>query len=232
MRKHPLITGEIYHIFNKSIAGFTIFNNNDEYQRILVAMKYYTVNKHSSCLSRFLEIKNKPQANIQIEIDNYLATKTKIIDIIAYCIMPTHIHLILKQLKENGISEYVNNLCNSYTRFFNTKHKRKGPLWESRFKSRLVRDDNQLLHLTRYLHLNPTTAFIVDRPESWQYSSYQEYTQIEKTTKFCNFRDLIDMPTEEYKKFNDDRISYQRELAQIKDLIMDEPSVDLRGLHG
>ena len=135
--------------------------------------------------------------------------------------MPTHIHLMLKQLEENGISRFMNNVLNSYTRYFNLRHKRKGPLWEGRFKSKLVKSDEQLLHLSRYIHLNPVTAYLTDQPELWQYSSYKEYLCFEKELRICNFNELINMPPVNYKKFVEDGVSYQRDLAQIKDLIME-----------
>jgi putative transposase len=79
--------------------------------------------------------------------------------------MPTHIHLVLRQLKDGGISKFMSNILNSYSRYFNIKHNRKGPLWEGRFRKVLVGSDEQLLHLTRYVHLNPVTACLVDKPK-------------------------------------------------------------------
>ncbi|MCX5699553.1 MAG: transposase [Candidatus Omnitrophica bacterium] len=221
MRQHPLVTGEVYHIYNKSIAGFTIFNNNHEFQRILTAVRYYTINKHSSCLARFLELNEEDVGHINALLTDYLSEKPKLVDIAAYCLMPTHIHLILKQLKENGISRFMSNVLNSYTRYFNLKHKRKGPLWEGRFKSKFVETQEQLLHLSRYIHLNPVTAFLIDKPESWQYSSYREYLCFEEVLRICNYNELIDIPPADYKKFAEDGVSYQRELAKIKNLIME-----------
>jgi len=63
---------------------------------------------------------------------------------------------------EEGISLYMKNLLNSYTRYFNTKTKRKGPLWQGRFKSVLIKMDEQL-YLTRYIHLNPTSEDLVEK---------------------------------------------------------------------
>jgi len=221
MRQHPLITGEVYHIYNKSIAGFIIFNNGHEYQRILAAVRYYTISKHSSCLARFLELNEESACHINALLTDYLSEKPKLVDIVAYCLMPTHIHLILKQLAENGISRFMNNVFNSYTRYFNAKHKRKGPLWEGRFKSKFIETDEQLLHLSRYIHLNPVTAFLTDKPESWEYSSYREYLCFEKVLRICSFNEIIKISPVDYKKFIEDRIFYQRELARIKDLIME-----------
>jgi len=135
--------------------------------------------------------------------------------------MPTHVHLILKQLTSDGISDFIGKVLNSYSKYFNTKHKRKGPLWEERFKNILVITDEQLLHLTRYLHLNPATALIVEKPEDWPYSSYCEYLGIGQGIGLCKYQDILNINPKSYRKFVNDRISYQRELAKIKALITD-----------
>jgi hypothetical protein len=63
--------------------------------------------------------------------------------------MPTPFHLVLGQAADQGIFRFISNTQNSYTRYFNTKPGRKGPLWEGRSKSVLVKADEQLPHLTR-----------------------------------------------------------------------------------
>jgi len=113
--------------------------------------------------------------------------KEKVIHIIAYCLMPTHIHMLLEEVKEDGISIFTNNVLNSYTRYFNTKHKRKGPLWEGPSKKVTIKSDDQLLHLTRYIHLNPVTAYLCNKPEEWPYSSYNEYIKPNTNNNFCDY---------------------------------------------
>ena len=142
--------------------------------------------------------------------------------------MPTHIHLLLKQLIDNGISRYMKNLLDSYSKYFNIKHKRKGPLWESRFKNVLVKTDEQLLHLTRYLHLNPVTAYLVNSPEDWDYSSYGQYLDSKIDYPFCDFSDVLKINPEEYEKFVNDRIDYQRSLAKIKELIIEDEDIEIK----
>ena len=166
--------------------------------------------------SKYIVLKDKAR----YDKENLLQEKRKLIEIIAYCIMPTHIHLILKQSKKYGISKFMNNILDSYTRYFNTKHKRKGPLWETRFKNILVETDEYLLHLTRYIHLNPVTANLVDKPEDWLVSSYNEYL-LRVGNKVCEYNDVLNINPVSYKKFVDDRISYQKELAKIKHLLFD-----------
>lgn len=211
MRKDPLVNGEVYHIFNKSIAGFEIFNNQYEYSRIVEVLKFYLIANPPDKFSR--------ARNLNFyQIDE----AEKLVEIIAFCIMPTHFHLILKQLIENGISIYMNRIENSYTRYFNTVHKRKGPLWVGRFKNVLVDIDEQLLHLTRYVHLNPVTFGLVNNPSDWEFSSYNEYLgKIDDDKKICEYRDLIDVVPAEYQKFTEDQIAFQKELKRVKDLLLD-----------
>src|SRR3989338_10078474 len=207
-----LATGEIYHVFSKSIAEFTIFNNESEFLRIIDVIKYYKFEKPPTKFSYFIN---------HTEDAGFVCDKgDNLIDIIAYCIMPTHIHLILKQTKDSGISIFMKKVLDSYSRYFNTKHGRKGPLWESRFKRVIVKTDEQLLHLTRYVHLNPVTAYLVDRPEDWKFSSYREFLGEEKE-KLSSFSNILDTTPDNYKKFVDDRIDYQRQLAEIKKLALE-----------
>lgn len=217
-----LAVEQVYHVFTKSIAGFKVFNNDDEFCRMVRMLPYYQREKPVFKFSRFIELTKGGGSESNEDISVY--SHEKLVEIVAYCIMPTHLHLILEQLKENGISNFMSNILNSYTRYFNTKHNRKGPLWEGRFKNVLVKTDEQLLHLTRYVHLNPVTAYLVDSPEEWLASSYREYlSRVNDKNKICNYDKILDIEPSSYKKFVDDRAYYQRELAKIKHLLLEEP---------
>lgn len=221
-RKEKLVVGEIYHIFTKSIAGFKIFNNEIEYSRAKNMLRYFQIQNMPIRFSRFMELEKVEEEGFNKYFVSFIQDKEKLVQIIAYCFMPTHLHLILKQLKGKGISIFMSNILNSYTRYFNTKHKRKGPLWETRFKNVLVDSDEQLLHLTRYLHLNPLSAYLVDKPENWSASSYQEYIlNSDKKDRVCEFDDILNIEPYSYRDFVEDRASYQRELAHIKQLLLD-----------
>lgn len=216
-RKTPLVNGEMYHIFTKSIAGFKIFNSPNDFRRILDTLIYYKAEKPPCKLSLFLRKQTASDSKPALEFYSQ-----KIVEIIAYCIMPTHIHLILKQLMDNGISKYVNSILKSYSKYFNEKHNRKGPLWESRFKNVLIETDEQFLHLTRYIHLNPSTAYLVNEPANWKFSSYREYMGIaEGNIKICHFSNYLGMNAFSYGNFVEDLIDYERMLSKIKHLIMD-----------
>ena len=222
VRKEPLVNNHYYHIFSRSIAGYVVFNDSEEFNRIYEIMHLFRYIDFDYKYSNYKKLEISLQAEI---FDRLQRDSKKSIDIIAYCLMPTHIHLILKQKTNNGISKYMSKLLNSYTRYFNTVHKRTGPLWTGRFKSVLVEKDEQLLHLTRYIHLNPVSAGLVDEPDDWGFSSHNEYIEdMEEGDKICNYKKVIDITPADYKKFVGDRKDYQKQLSQIKSMLIDHYS--------
>lgn len=185
-----------------------------------MAMRFYQIEKPPAKFSTFLSLKITQQFGFEKYFEKFFLEGKKLVNIIAYCLMPTHPHFILQQLVDNGISIYMNRVLNSYSRYFNTLYKRKGPLWESRFKHILVDKDEQLIHLSRYIHSNPTTAGLVKKPEDWQYSSYREYIGKKEPDGLINHEGLLDITPKSYQKFVNDRIDYQKKLAIIKNLIV------------
>lgn len=97
-----------------------------------------------------------------------------LIDIISYCLMPTHYHLLVR-LKTDQLSRPIMQpLSVSYTKAINRQQNRVGPLFQGPFRARLVERDAYLTHLSRYIHLNPVAAGLVARPQDWAYSSYRD----------------------------------------------------------
>ena len=147
-----------------------------------------------------------------------VAQAKKEVSIFAYCLMPNHFHFMGKQLRDKGISRFVANITNSYTKYFNTKHKRVGPLVQGTFKAVRVETDEQLIHLSRYIHLNPVTSFLVEmaKLDNYSWSSYLEYLGkkdmgICDTTVIKSHFPAID----NYRQFILDQAAYARELKKI-----------------
>lgn len=220
-RNYPLETGRIYHVLSKSIAGYKIFNRRKNYTRMIDTIKYYMFEKPPLKFSRFVRAKKNKKNIFDEKINQFLQKdKKKLVEVVAYCLMPTHMHLVLQQTQEEGISIFMNKILNSYTRYFNVLYMRKGPLWEGPFKNILVETDEQLFHLTRYVHLNPVTASIIDNPEEWDFSSYKEYLEINKD-KVCKYGELFEINPDSYRQFVESRIIEQRELQIIKKMMLD-----------
>ncbi len=222
-RKEPLKTGKLYHVLNKSIAGYKIFVSEKDCERIKQIFRFFAVDDPSlPKFSRFIEYAAFRGKNPEELLAEKAKENGKLVRIVAYCIMPTHFHLILEQLKEDGISTFTGKTSNAYARHFNTKHNRQGRLWQDKFKNVLVHTNEQLLHLTRYIHLNPVSAGLTEKPEEWKYSSYLEYMTPEKVKyPLCEFKDLIDTPLFDYRQFVEDRADYQNKISKIKGLLLE-----------
>ncbi len=216
--RQPLSDIGVFHIYSKSIAEFEIFRNPKEFERFTWMMRFFAIPKTNLSFSNLMRDYDEP--DWQAKIDILAEQSPPKIKFIAYCLMPTHIHFVIEQKERDAISFFVKKILDSYTKYFNFKNHRKGPLWESRFKHVTCETDEQLLHLTRYIHLNPVTAYLIDDPKNWQASSYNEYLDDQKN-KICDWSHLLDIHPEKYKLFTNNRIEDQRTLAKIKNLLLD-----------
>ncbi len=102
------------------------------------------------------------------------------VTLIAYCLMPTHYHMLLYSERDGAVGDFLRHLFNSYTQAFNLQQKRSGTLFAGRAKSRMIFENEYLFHITRYIHLNPVHAGLVAKPEDWVFSNYRELIGLRK----------------------------------------------------
>jgi len=214
IRKMRFKSPGIFHIFNKSIANFGIFKTANNAQRFVEILDYYNL---PTIKKRFSVAKEKGLYKYQ---NLLIPREENRIKFISYTIMPDHYHLLIKILVDDILSKYINDVENSFTRFFNSKFKRKGPLWQSSFKAVRIRSNEQVLHVSRYIHLNPTTAGLVEKPEDWFFSSYNNLISDKKFLGEIIGEISISNPNS-YKKFVENNQDYQKKLKRIKKLIFD-----------
>ncbi|MEZ4770310.1 MAG: transposase [Caldilineales bacterium] len=106
----------------------------------------------------------------------------ELIDIVAYCLMPNHYHLLV-HLKTDDLSKAIMQPFSvAYSKAINKQQARSGPLFQGPFQARWVDRDDYLLHLSRYIHLNPVQARLVQRPDEWLYSSFRDYVGLRNGT--------------------------------------------------
>lgn len=213
--------GFIYHVYNRGIEKRITFRNKYEYMRATEAFRFYQYANIPMRLSRYLSLSKEDKLMFLNSVQSKLV---KHVDIIAYCLMPNHFHFLLKQNIEDGIPRFIANFTNSYTKFFNVKENREGPLFQGVFKATFVETTEQLMHISRYIHLNPVVSSLV-KAEDLQYypwSSYQHYFD-KDTNCFVNKDTVLEhFPSnKEYKQFVLDHVSYARDLEMIKHLSVD-----------
>lgn len=120
-----------------------------------------------------------------------------VIDIVAYCLMPNHYHLLVF-LHQETLSDAMQAFSLSYSKAINLQQGRVGFLFQGRFKAIPIHKNEYLLPLSRYIHLNPVAANIVKQPEDWEFSSYRDYLGVKRGTLInpqpilSQFRDISD----------------------------------------
>ncbi|MEN9327307.1 MAG: hypothetical protein RI947_115 [Candidatus Parcubacteria bacterium] len=218
IREEQLFTGSIYHIYNRTIDKKHIFSDHTNATRFLEGVQYYRSSKATIGLADYYRLDEKQQANIsqQVEYKKYHS-----VAVLAYCLMPTHFHLLIKQQQEDGIRNYMSKVTNAFTRYYNIKSHRGGSLFQSRFNAVCVRTDEQLMHVSRYIHLNPYSgniSFTLRDLQKYKWSSYADYIE-ENAKAFIETRPVLKLwklRRDLYQKFVEQNADYQRMLEYPK----------------
>jgi len=222
IRKVVLANNQIYHILNRSLHRIPIFQNVKEKKRIIDLINYYSLKKRPCKFSRYKQFSKERKERVILELN---PKREKRVEIICFCLMPNHFHLLLRQRQENGITRFMGDLQNSYVRYYNIKNNRKGPLFESQYKAIRISSEEQLLHVSRYIHLNPYSGYVVKNVNElidYEWSSFKEYLNL-ANQELCNKNIILNRfnNSKEYKQFVLARANYQKSLKVIKHLLME-----------
>lgn len=169
-----------YHLYNRGVEKRKIFLNEHNYNTFLFYLKLYL-----SPPKLLLEPdKIHPLTKKRIRLNIKQVSLYGKIKLLAYCLMPNHFHLLIKQKTESAITELIRKLCTAYSMVFNQRYNRVGVLFQSRYKAVLIKTDEQLMHVSRYIHQNPIDL-AEDGPMqfiNYPYSSLPQYLGKYKTT--------------------------------------------------
>ncbi|MGQ0636516.1 MAG: transposase [Planctomycetaceae bacterium] len=195
-RRVELAVGEYYHVYNRGVNRERIFFDKENYAYFLRKFREYVTHPTS------------PKGGVR-----HAAV------VLAYCLMPNHYHFLL-QVASAEFSTAMQLLGQSYAQAINRRLDRTGPLFESRFQAVHVDRESYLLHLSRYIHLNPVAAGLVTAPEAWEYSSYREYVGLREGTlpKSSDILREFGEPSR-YRQFVEGGIG--RDDAVIRHLVLD-----------
>lgn len=181
-----------YHVYARGNNQQAIFIDDADYRFFL------------SLIRRYLSIDD---AYNQRGIGLYKNLRDDV-ELAAYCLMSNHFHLMLYQINQKGMSSLMRRVMTSYSQYFNRKYKRRGPLFESRYRASRVTTDTYLLHISRYIHLNPSSW------RDYSFSSLRYYLDNAHaswiTTHHIN---RLFTSQDEYQKFLED---YQETNDQLK----------------
>ena len=214
-----------YHVFNRGVEKREIFLKDEDYR----LFQYYLF-VYLRPLEEVLE--KYPDLPLRLSSKNL----SEEVELLAYCLMPNHFHLLLRQRTRNGISKLLKQATNAYTLYFNEKNNRVGGLMQGSFKAAEIAHDNLFIHLVRYIHLNPVAAKVAKDLNSYPWSSYADYLG-EEAAPAARLPDgqggQADLPVSKkkvlslfpslgaFKGFHEDQADYAKELEQIKHLAID-----------
>ncbi len=218
-RREILANGEVYHAYNSSVSNEDILIGKRELDRALGLIDYYRYPQKLK-YSEFIRLPIQLREKYYREFN-----KAKpLVEIYAYALMPDHYHLLLKQLRDEGIKLFLSTLQNSLAKYFNKKHDRSGALFQSPFKAKRIINDEILLHVSRYIHLNPVTSYVINYQQliisPW--TSYLHYLG-KRDSDLINTDLIINISgsSKRYENFVMNQVDYQRKLKKIRKFLLE-----------
>lgn len=186
-RSEQFVNNEIYHIVLRAIDDNLIFKDTNDYYRGIFSVyefndiKPVSIKKRRESRIRFKEGRGRTST--------FIDERDKLVEILCFCFMPNHIHLLLKQIKDDGVTEFMRKFGTGYGGYFNRKYNRKGYVFQNRFKDVHIENDDQLRTVFTYIHTNPISLIepnwkemgikesekVIKFLEDYKWSSYPDY---------------------------------------------------------
>lgn len=176
MRKIKIVENEYYHILNRGNNKQPIFKDERDRIRLLFLILYLqspiTFNNVGRQVSYYIkhQVFNVSKRTVNEILNN------RYVEVVSFTLMPNHFHLIVHELKGKGISQFMQRVLGGYTKYFNTKNKTSGHLFQGPFQTVHVKDNNQLLYLSAYIHRNiREIKEWTNKERLYYWSSYQDF---------------------------------------------------------
>jgi putative transposase len=237
MQKPPFIKNNIYHIYNRGVEKRKVFLDRGDHFRFIHDLfefndtapaenLYYKAPDFKSYEVGLRKIAGNPQ--------NPREPRKLLVELMVFCLMPNHFHLLIRERMENGIVTFMQKLGTGYVNYFNKKYERVGPLFQGKFKAALVNQEAHLIHLPYYIHANPTDLIkpyerghvsageTMKFLENYKWSSYLDYIgkkNFPSVTQREFITNLSGKPTE-YKKDMHEWLD-KRDSGELKSVVFD-----------
>lgn len=217
------IQNRYYHLYNRGVEKRDIFIDAQDRGVFLSYLKEYLLPKDEAFLHKKLaDLKTSQLDKAKILKALRMNNFSSDLELLAYALMPNHFHLLVHQKSALTIDAFMNSLGTRYSMYFNRKYKRVGPLYQGVYKAVLIESEEQLLHVSGYIHRNPLSLQgVALQTLSDQPTSYKEYLGVRKTP-WVHTREILSyfsetIPTMSYGTF----VSETEDVEVIKDVVID-----------
>ena len=184
-------THSYYHVYNRGAGGQKLFLDSSDKRKFLLLIRRYVTSKDD----RDDVEKSYPEYEIEVN---------------AYCLMGNHFHMLVYQLEDKeALSGLIRSVSTAYSMYFNKKYKSHGHVFQSIFKASRIKDETYLLHITRYIHMNPRTYM------TYRWSSLGAYVGKEYD-EWLKPERIMTMSPDQYRNFLTDYEGKKSEIEEIK----------------
>lgn len=190
MRKTLITKGEYYHIYNRGNRKQNTFLEQQDYIRFLFTILYFQsplpIYNISSAITYFMKHR------VFNSSKNEQVVHVRTVDLNVFTLMPNHFHLIVYEREENGISTYMQRVQNAYTKYFNNKYEMSGHLFQGPYQSVHIENNEQLLHVSAYIHRNQREiSKWKNKERDYPWSSYQDYADQNRWGELLNQKIIL-----------------------------------------
>ncbi|MEK7071782.1 MAG: transposase, partial [Patescibacteria group bacterium] len=232
-KRPQLVNGEIYHVVIRGVGDSLLFKDKNDYYRGIFSL--YEFNTTSPIEIRKQREKRKitKASGDRISAD----TRELLVEIWAFWFMPNHIHLLVKQIKDRGITQFMRKLGVGYAAYFNKKYNRMGHLFQGRFRAVHIKDDKQLITVFVYIHTNGISLIepswkekgiknpnkVIEFLENYKWSSYPDYIDKKNFPSVTERKFLLKMMGGKNgcKEIIDDWVKYKKTLKGFDEVILE-----------
>jgi len=237
-RKEQFENDGIYHIMLRGLDDNLIFKDvNDYYRGIFSIYEFNNANPIEIRKRRQARRKEKKKEKSGSPSSAIIDRRDKLGEILCFCFMPNHIHLLIRQLKSDGIIKFMRKVGTGYAKYFNKKYNRKGYVFQNRLRSVGIESDNQFRIIFNYIHSNPVSLIepgwkeigiknpnkVTGFLKNYKWSSYQDYLGINNFSSVTQRNFMLDFMggSEGCRLAIKDWMNYKRKIDQSKDFLLE-----------
>lgn len=210
-----------HHIYNRGNDKMNIFLDENDYYSFLGLLEENILGKKEYFFPKTFV---SPLTSSHMIGKKYVRKllPTGSFELVCFCLMPNHFHLLVRQVKELKVSKLLSKVCTSYSKRFNKKYGHIGHVFQDQFKSVLVENNNQLLHLSSYIHSNPKVGKLVKDLENWKFSSYLNFINKERYN-LCSKNIILEQFSnfKTYKNFVEDSVEKIKSAKNLNYALLD-----------